>query len=98
MLNKSNKIYIFAYTFYILLSMPNNITDFFVSIIEQSASIDIAEAEFKRQIADDSILRREYKEWCRENGTTEKHGFLDFCNEYVDGQNEVWDALTDYDE
>lgn len=78
--------------------MPENLTDYFISIIQQTPSIDMAEAEFKRSLADDETLRRNYREWCHEQGTTEKHGFMDFCEEYVDGQNEVWDNLTDYDE
>lgn len=46
---------------------------------------------------DDEELRRRYKEYCREVGSTERNGFMDFCEEYMDGQDEVWDALSDYD-
>lgn len=79
-------------------AMKQDITDFFVNIIQQTPSIDMAEAEFKHNIADDDELRKQYRDWCHEQGTTEKRGFLDFCEEYVDGQNEVWDSLTDYDD
>jgi len=78
--------------------MTENITDYFISIIHQTPTIDMAESEFKRALADDDELRRDYREWCQEVGSTEKRGFLDFCEEYVDGQNEVWDSLKDYDE
>ncbi len=78
--------------------MPEDLTELFISIIQQTRSIDMAEAEFKRMLADDEDLRRGYRDWCHEQGTTERHGFLDFCEEYVDGQNEVWDNLTDYDD
>jgi len=78
--------------------MTEKITEFFISIIHQTPTIDMAESEFKRLIADDDGLRKLYREWCHEAGTTEKRGFLDFCEEYVDGQNAVWDSLTDYDE
>lgn len=78
--------------------MSNEITDYFVSIITQSSSVDMAISEFKRQLADDVELRNMYREWCRDNGVSEKHGFAEFCEEYVDGQNEIWDSLTDYDE
>lgn len=78
--------------------MPENLTDYFISIIQQTPSIDIAESEFKRTLADDDDLRKQYREWCREQGTTEKRGFLDFCEEYVDGLNEVWNNLTDYND
>lgn len=88
-------LYIFVTKFY---TMQDDITEYFISVIRQTPSIDMAEAEFKRLIADDEELRKAYREWCREVGSSEKNGFLDFCEEYVDGQNEVWDTLTDYDE
>jgi len=79
-------------------TMQNDITEYFISVIRQTQSIDMAEAEFKRSLADDDELRKAYREWCHEVGSTEKNGFLDFCEEYISGQNEVWDSLTDYDE
>lgn len=82
----------------IIEPMTEHITDFFISIIDQTPTLDMAEAEFKRSLADDAELRSLYREWCHEVGSTEKRGFLDFCEEYVEGQNEVWDSLTDYDE
>lgn len=87
-------------TFALLIfeSMTEDITDFFISIIDQTPTLDMAEAEFKKALADDDELRHNYREWCHEVGSTEKRGFLDFCEEYVEGQNEVWDSLTDYDE
>ena len=75
-----------------------DITEYFIHILNQSPSYDIAEAEFKRQLADDEELRRSYKEWCAENGTSEKRGFLDFCEEYLEDQNSIWQSLNDYDE
>lgn len=77
--------------------MHEDITDYFISIIRQMPTVDMAEAEFKRALADDEELRKDYRQWCREQGTSEKHGFLDFCEEYIDGQNDVWNTLTDYD-
>lgn len=76
----------------------NDITDFFISIIKQAPSIDIAESEFKQALIDDPELRRTYRDYCREIGTSEKHGFLDFCEEYCSEQDDVWQALNDYDE
>jgi hypothetical protein len=75
-----------------------NLTDYFVSIIQHSGSIDIAEAEFKKTIANDKELKHQYKEWCLETGASEKHGFLDFCDEYIDSQNSIWDSLSEYDD
>ena len=78
--------------------MHEDITDYFISIITQMPSIDMAEAEFKRALADDEELRRSYREWCHEQSSTEKRGFLDFCEEYVADQNDVWNSLSDYDD
>ncbi|MDE6120226.1 MAG: hypothetical protein K2F63_00395 [Muribaculaceae bacterium] len=75
-----------------------DIRDIFISIIKQSDSIDIAEAEFKRFLVDDESLRKLYREYCREIGSSEKSGFLDFCEEYLQGQDTIWESLSDYDE
>lgn len=74
-----------------------DLEEFFISIINQSQSADLAEAEFKRALVDDDDLRRRYKQYCREIGTSEKNGFMDFCDEYFAGQDEVWNTLSDYD-
>ncbi|MGM9851289.1 MAG: hypothetical protein ACI306_04015 [Muribaculaceae bacterium] len=75
-----------------------DLTDYFISVIKQSGSIDIAESEFKRAISDDDDLRAKYREWCHQVGSSEKRGFLDFCDEYLASQDSVWDTLSDYDE
>lgn len=75
-----------------------DITELFESLLNEHDSIDIAEAEFKRLIAEDSELKEMYSEWCDAVGSTEKHGFLDFAEEYKNSRDSVWDSLTDYDE
>ena len=75
-----------------------DITEYFNSLISQTGSIDIAEAEFKRAIAEDNELHTIYREWCHENGSSERNGFLDFCDEYMESQDSKWDSLNDYDE
>lgn len=75
----------------------DDITDFFIDLLHDNKTIDVADSEFKRVIADDDDLRRRYREWCRENGSTERNGFTDFCKEYLAGQEEVWESLTDFD-
>ncbi len=75
----------------------NDITDLFNSIIDQTGALDIAVSEFKRMIADDPELRAAYKEWCEETGTSERHGFTEYSEEYVRSREEKWDSLTDYD-
>ncbi len=74
-----------------------DITELFVKIIKESPGIDMAEAEFKRTLVDDPELRRNYRNYCREVGTSEKNGFLDFCEEYMAGQDSVWESLNDFD-
>jgi len=75
-----------------------DITEYFNSLISQTGSIDMAEAEFKRAIAEDNELHTIYREWCNENGSSERNGFLDFCDEYMESQDSKWDSLNDYDE
>lgn len=75
-----------------------DITNFFSQLIEQSKSIDIAEAEFKRLLIEDSELKTEYIDWCQSVGTSERHGFREFCEEYMASQNDIWEQLRDYDD
>ena len=75
-----------------------DITQFFAQLIEQSKSIDIAEAEFKRLLAEDQDLQNEYSEWCQSMDYSERHGFREYCEEYMESQDNIWDHLRDYDE
>ncbi|MCH5246405.1 MAG: hypothetical protein J1E84_08065 [Muribaculaceae bacterium] len=75
----------------------NNITDIFDYILKQADSIDIAESEFKKLIHEDPEIKQMYRDWCHEVGSSEKNGFLDYCEEYMDSQNSIWDTLNDYD-
>jgi hypothetical protein len=42
---------------------------------------------------DDEELRKAYKEWCNEEGHTEKRGFIEYCNESFDAEESKWDIL-----
>ncbi|MBJ2184388.1 MAG: hypothetical protein JFR38_07785 [Muribaculaceae bacterium] len=75
-----------------------DITQYFESLLHQTGSVDIAEAEFKRTIAEDNQLHTLYREWCHDNGSSERNGFLDFCEEYLESQDSKWDSLSDYDD
>ncbi len=86
------------YDFIITSNLMEDITEFFISIIQQSHSADMAEATFRQALVDDPELRKSYREYCREQGNSERRGFLDFCNEYMDGQDEMWDTLNDYND
>lgn len=76
----------------------DDITEVFRDVIRQTGSIDMAEAEFKKMIGEDPDLHKLYRQWCHEVGSTERRGFFDFCDEYMDNQDSVWDTLdNDYD-
>lgn len=76
----------------------NDLSQFFRDLLKEHRSIDIARSEFRRMMDDDEELRHDYKEWCEECGYTEKHGFTDFCEEYLESQDSIWESLNDYDE
>lgn len=78
--------------------MYKDIVSFFTDLVEQSGSYDIARAEFQRIIADDDGLHRQYREWCEENGYSERDGFDEFIDERIDSHDSVWNSLNDYDE
>lgn len=75
-----------------------DITELFLQLLHQYKSVDIAEAEFKRMLHEDTDLKEEYREWCDAVGSSEKMGFLDYCDEYMDSQESIYDTLNDYDE
>ena len=74
----------------------DDITQFFISLIDAHGSLDVAEAEFKRIIADDSELQAEYRAWCDDHSISERHGFSDFCEEYLERKESVWDVFDEY--
>lgn len=75
--------------------MMDEITDLFDQLLQHCGSTDIAEAEFKKLIHEDPELRARYREWCDEVGSSEKRGFLDYCEEYFESQDSIWDNLKD---
>lgn len=74
-----------------------DITEIFHNVLSQFGSVDIAEAEFKKMIHEDPELKQAYRDWCHEVGSSEKNGFFDYCDEYMDSQDSIWDTLNDYD-
>lgn len=75
-----------------------DITEFFTQLIEQNKSLDIAQAEFKRILNDDQELKIAYADWCQAEGYSERDGFKEFCEQYIESQNDIWDQLRDYDD
>lgn len=76
----------------------NDLTEFFKSLIIQHRATDIAEAEFRRILADDTDLQEQYSLWCEENDCSAKNGFKLFCDEFLESQDTIWQSLNDYDE
>lgn len=75
-----------------------DITRLFIAIIEEAPGIDIAESQFKQSLIDDPELRKAYRNYCREQGTSERNGFIEFCENYYSERNSVWDSLNDYND
>lgn len=75
-----------------------DITLIFNDFITQYGSLDIADSEFKKRIHEDEDLHELYREWCLDVGSSEKDGFMDYCDEYMDNQDDVWNTLNDYDD
>ena len=73
----------------------DSITDLFNDMLHQYGSTDIAEADFKKLIHEDAEIKALYREWCDEVGSSEKRGFLDYCEEYFESQDSIWDNLKD---
>lgn len=68
-------------------------------MLKHYGSTDIADAELKKMIHEDPELRASYRQWCDEVGSSEKRGFLDYCEEYFESLDSIWDNLKDeYDE
>lgn len=76
----------------------DDITLIFNDFLSQYGSVDIAESEFKKSMHEDQELRTLYRQWCSDVGSTEKNGFMDYCDEFLDSQNDVWSTLNDYDD
>ncbi|MCF0214646.1 MAG: hypothetical protein HUK13_09495 [Muribaculaceae bacterium] len=75
-----------------------DITDIFAAILAEYGSVDIANDAFKKRLPEDAELREAYSEWCHSVGSSEKNGFLDYCEEYLDTQSSKYDSLSDYND
>lgn len=75
----------------------NDLLELMQSLICQHRSVDIAESEFKRMIYDDEMLRLEYRDWCRREGLSERKGYIEYCNRYIEEEESRWEVLDDPD-
>ncbi|MCM1094369.1 MAG: hypothetical protein NC248_06705 [Bacteroides sp.] len=76
----------------------NDITELFRDLLQQYRGIDIAESEFKKMIHEDDELHEEYREWCDAVGSSEKMGFIDYCEEFLESQDSIYDHLNDFND
>ena len=72
-----------------------DIIEIFEHVLHDARSLDMAESEFKRLLLDDPDIKQAYKEWCSEQDTTEKRGFIDYCDRRFDEEESCWEALED---
>lgn len=54
----------------------NDIIEVFNHYISQCGSIDIAESEFKMAMNEDQKLKKLYRQWCHDVGSSEKTASL----------------------
>lgn len=75
-----------------------DIPSLIIELLHQFGSIDIAESEFSRQIHEDEKMMIAFREWCNEMGYKERKAFVEYCQEYINENEEIFDSLSDYNE
>lgn len=70
-----------------------DITETFENIINQHHALDDAEGDFRRLLVDDPGLKRLYRDWCEEQGLSERRGFATYFRERCDQEAERWQPL-----
>lgn len=75
-----------------------NISDYYISLLEQFRTVRLAEQEFRRHMEDDKDLEAAYLEWCEENEYSPREGLREFGIEYMENREEKWKSLDDFDE
>lgn len=79
--------------------MDYDIRAYLLKLISEVQSVDIAISEFKKQLKEDEELKAAYSEWCEEEGYSERSGYADFIEEYIDVGNERWEnSINEYDD
>ena len=75
-----------------------DITQYYISLLEQFRSVKVAEQEFRRYMEDDEQLQKAYAEWCEENEYSLREGLREFGSRYIEEREERWQSLNDFDE
>ena len=47
---------------------------------------------------EDEKIMTAFKEWCNKMGYKERKAFVEYCQEYIDENEKVFDSLSDYNE
>lgn len=76
----------------------DDLLEYFDSLIELHRAVDVANAEFRRIMAEDPELRTTYRNWCADHGYNPRNAFNAYAEEYLEQQDSIWDALNDYDD
>ena len=66
--------------------MDGDIEELFESLIKKYREQDAAFDELK-------LMMDEYEEWCAAMGCSEKKGFGVFYQEYIEGDDSIWDSI-----
>ena len=80
------------------MDYEDKLTQYIINLLEEHSDTALAEAEFKRIMADDVELRESYREWCQERGYYTRRGIADFAEEYIEQHDAVWDSVNDFDD
>lgn len=75
-----------------------DLTNYYISLLENFRSVRLAEQELRRQMDDDPELQRTYAAWCEEHEYEPKEGLKEFGSQYIQEREERWQTLNDYDD
>lgn len=62
-------------------------------LVVEFRHLDVAHHEFEKLLADDEELKDTYYQWCTEQGTSRRRGFLDMAEEFLDTDSDRWTVL-----
>ncbi len=74
-----------------------DVSEYFISLIEEFRNLREAEKEFRRQMEDDPVLMAEFDAWCSENEYEPRTALREFGEEYIETRESRWESLNDYD-
>ena len=73
--------------------MDGDIEELFESLIKKYREQDAAFDELKLMMDEDEELKKSYEEWCAAMGCSENICFGVFYQEYIEGDDSIWDSI-----